>query len=112
MDKFRVQKSETGWEIMSQSGHVLNVLPEVCIMADVKHGLALFPGSRSWVEDRISGVKRRCVKMGAPDDVEKMMMVLTLPGDVSEEEMSYMLNTLKMPRRVKIRAEKMLREKV
>lgn len=74
-------------------------------MADTKHGLALFPGGKSYVEERVTSIRRRCGELGAAQEGQSVRM-LCLPGDVDELEMSYMLANLRLPKRVMARMRK------
>lgn len=71
-----------------------------CFMADIKHGLALFPGTEDEVEEVIERIQRKC--HGKSDG----LIVARLGFNVNETEAEYMQKTHRLPRRVSIRLNK------
>jgi hypothetical protein len=69
-----------------------------CFVADIKHGLALFPGTEEEVQETIKRLKRQ-VK------VDCLRPVL-VGRDIDEMEAKYMRKTCRLPRRVVIRLSK------
>jgi hypothetical protein len=70
-------------------------------MVDVKHGLALLPGTEEEVQERVERVRRRL------DDKERdMVMVVAVGREVNEVEATYMKETCLLPRRVLMRLRK------
>lgn len=71
-----------------------------CFMADVKHGLALFPGTEEEVVQAIERIGKAC--NGKTDG----LLVAMVGRDVNDTEAEYMRTTCMLPRRVKIRLSK------
>ena len=101
-----VNKTDDGWEVLTEDGHHLQVMPEICFVADLKRGLALFPGEREAVEETLASLGRRCKAHRASSDFTENIMMASLPGNINEIEAAYMLSTTRLPRRVKMRLRK------
>lgn len=68
-----------------------------CFVADVRHGLALFPGEEEEVLQTIERLKKSC--HGPPEG----LVVAKLGDNINEMEAEYMKSTCKLPRRVQMR---------
>jgi hypothetical protein len=79
------------------------VLPEVVVLVDLKRGLALWNGIRGVVEARFDSLRNKCMSAGIADEFDRDIKMLTLPGDVSVDEMDWMMKRHTMPRRVSMR---------
>jgi hypothetical protein len=79
------------------------VVSEVVALVDVKRGLALWSGAREAVEAHFDSLRNRCKSAGIIDEFEKDIRLLTLPGDVSIDEMNWMMKRCLLPRRVAMR---------
>jgi len=78
-------------------------MSELFFFADLKSGVALFPGSREDVQEHIESVARRCKRMNAMDVFMERVRMVCLGEDVDVSEAAYMLSTARLPRRVGIR---------
>jgi hypothetical protein len=91
-------KTEEGYKIR---GH--RILQEVVALVDIKRGLALWSGARDEVEANFDSLRNRCKSSGIIDEFEQDIRLLTLPGDVSVDEMNWMMKRFMLPRRVAMR---------
>ena len=66
-------------------------------MADVRHGLALFPGTEAEVGEAVERISRKC-----KDDACQLMVVM-VGREVDGMEAEFMERTSRLPRRVQIR---------
>jgi len=76
---------------------------EIVALVDVKRGLALWSGTRDTVEARFDSIRNRCKSAGIMKEFESDIRLLTLPGDVSIDEMNWMMRKCLLPRRVAMR---------
>lgn len=93
-----LERSGDGWGILGTKGQIIKEMQEVCFMVDLKHGLALFPGTEEETLQRVERIGRKC----PPEDREKLRVAL-LGRDIDKAEANYMMTTRKIPRRVQIR---------
>lgn len=76
------------------------MMDDLCFMADVSHGLALFPGTEEEVQTVIDRICRQY-------DVKNKHLTVAMVGrDVDEKEAVYMKATCRLPRRVQFRLSK------
>jgi len=68
-----------------------------CFVADVRHGLALFPGTEEEVMETIERLERNC-----HGDAGGLLLA-RVGVEINEMEAEYMKETCKLPRRVKMR---------
>jgi len=73
------------------------------VVADFKHALALWPGTRDEAEERLEALRRRCKALNASEDADLYLRVLTVGDGVDELEMDHMEETRRVPRRVMAR---------
>jgi hypothetical protein len=93
---------EGGYEIRG-GGVPLRTLSEVVVLVDLKRGLALWSGAREVVEPRFDSLRNRCKSMNILDQFKSDIRLLSLPGDVSIDEMNWMMKKHLLPRRVAMR---------
>ena len=79
------------------------VLPEVVALVDVKRGLALWSGARETIELHLDSLRNRCKSAGIIAEFDSDIRLLALPGDVSIDEMNWMIKKCLLPRRVAMR---------
>ena len=91
-------KTEEGYRIGSGAS-----IPEVVTLVDLKRGIALWSGAREEVEPRYDSLRNRCKGLGIQDQFESDIRLLRLPGDVSLDEMNWMMKKHLLPRRVAMR---------
>lgn len=94
-------KTEEGYKIRG-----CRILPEVVALVDIKRGLALCSGARDSVEARFDSLRSRCRSAGIIDEFNADIRLLTLPGDVTVDEMNWMMKRCLLPRRVAMRLKK------
>jgi len=70
------------------------------VVADFKHGLALWPGTREEAQERHASVRARCRALKALGDADRYLRVLEVGEGVDELEMAQMRGTGRIPRRV------------
>ena len=99
----QVKQVENGFDIVGGDGGRLRSLSEVVALVDVKRGLALWTGARETVEIHFESLRNRCKQVGISDQFETDIRLLTLPGDVSVDEMNWMMCKYLLPRRVTMR---------
>jgi hypothetical protein len=73
----------------------------LCFMVDIKHGLALLPGTEEEVTERVQRVRRKLHK-----NEMDMVMTVMVGRDVDEAEAEYMRTHCLLPRRVLMRLRK------
>jgi len=73
------------------------------IVADCRHGVALFPGDEGSTQEHHASIRRQCAAVGASGDVDRYLRVLRVGKDVDGPEMALMKTTCRIPRRVRIR---------
>ena len=95
-------ETKDGYLMMGGDVH-LQKLKEVVVLVDVKKGLAFWSGARETVEVRFDSLKNRCKGIGILDQFDRDIKLLALPGDVSIDEMNWMINKRLLPRRVAMR---------
>lgn len=95
-------QAEDGYEVVG-GGVKLQSLKEVVALVDLKKGLALWSGSRETVEPRFDSLRNRCKGVGILDQFNQDIRILSLPGDVSIDEMNWMMKKRLLPRRVAMR---------
>ena len=76
---------------MSRKGHAVREVEELAFLVDVQHRLALFPGTKDEVAAKKARIERAC----ACD-----VMVMSLPGDLTESEANQMFVTRRVPKRI------------
>ena len=79
------------------------ILPEILALVDIKRGLSLWTGPRSVVESHYESLRKSCKRAGIIDQFNDDLRILRLPGDVTMEEMNWMIRRALIPRRVSIR---------
>ena len=92
-----LERTKDGWAILGLREERLRHIRELSFVADIKHGLALFPGTEESVGQSMDRIRRRCRK-----DAESLSVV-SLGRDIDEAEASYMMVTYRLPRRVLMR---------
>ena len=92
-----IARTASGWAILGVEGMPVREVEELCFMADLKHDLALFPGTRNEVDEVMARLGRKC-------KTEKHHLKMVQLGvDVDEAEANYMLTSHRLPRRVAMR---------
>ena len=81
----------------------LEAVSEVVALVDVKRGLALWSGAKETVEHHFESLRNRCKTAGIMKEFDSDIRLLTLPGDVSIDEMNWMMTRCLLPRRVMMR---------
>lgn len=97
----RFEKAEDGWYLLDRQGKRVRKMDSICFLVDVKHDLALFPGSGEEVDAVVERVRRKSSKK----DKDKVCKAC-LGEDIDEAEASFMMVNCKTPRRVSIRMKK------
>lgn len=97
----RFEKAEDGWYLLNTKGKRVRKMEDVCFLVDVRHGLALFPGS----DEEVDGVVERVRRKSPKGDREKVCKAC-LGRELNEEEASFMIANCKAPRRVSMRMKK------
>lgn len=97
----RFEKAEDGWYLLNSQGKRVRKMESVCFLVDVKHDLALFPGS----EEEVDAVIERVRKKSSKEDKDKPCKAC-LGRELDEVEASFMMVNCKSPRRVSIRMKK------
>jgi hypothetical protein len=77
-----------------------------CVVADFKHGLALWAGSGDEASKHFDLLRSECDRYGAGDEFRRLFRILEEGRDVDGAEMDQMERTLHIPRRVVLRFEK------
>jgi hypothetical protein len=96
-------ETENGFSIIGSGEPNSSNLKEVVVLVDLKKGIALWSGSRELVEQRFESLRNRCKGVGIVEEFESYIRLLSLPGDVSIDEMNWMMQRLLIPRRVSMR---------
>lgn len=91
-----IKKTQDGWSIGTQYGD--SHIEELSFIADLKHGLALLPGTLNDVLEKIARIHKKIDK-----SEHSMVISVSLGDEVDEMEATYMLETCLLPRRVLIR---------
>jgi hypothetical protein len=73
------------------------------VVADFRHGLALWPGSREQAEEHHRCLGLSCKELDAADDFDKHVRVLVVGKHVDQTEMDQMAKTSRVPKRVQAR---------
>lgn len=101
--KRKVEKVGEGWTVLDGEGRLLQELDDMWFVADLKHGLALFSGFPESMRETFDRLRLGCSRLGAMGEFEQHVRIAKLGSDVDEVEASYMLSTLRLPRRVQMR---------
>jgi len=94
---------EEGWATLSTCGNVLKTYPSLSFVADLKHGLALFPGTTEDVSEVVERLRKQARAYNVVEEFESRICVARVGDDVDEIEANYMLQTRRLPRRVGMR---------
>jgi hypothetical protein len=105
-----LEKTEQGWTISAFKGNSAWSTSELCFMADLQHGFALFPGTREHVSEKMNSIRCEMIKQKAKQIFDENVCLASLPDDVDESEAEYMLVHSRLPRRVAMRLRKKLKE--
>jgi hypothetical protein len=76
------------------------------VVADFRHGLALWPGSREEAERHHVSLGKSCEGLGVLEDFNKHVRVLLAGKHVDSLAMEQMAKTNGIPRRVMVRFER------
>ena len=71
-------------------------------LADLKHELALWSGTREDIEERAKSIRNRCYRYGIAHEFDEHVRIIS-SDEIDELEMDYMLTRLRVPRRVRMR---------
>jgi hypothetical protein len=99
----KLSRTDDGWDMLANSGGLICSKSEVCFVADLKHEIAIFSGSREYVQEVTERIKKKCKELGAEEDARDNLFVICVGEEVDESEGIYMLDNYRLPRRVSIR---------
>ena len=97
------KKVDGGYAICSQEGVPLRVLPEVWAYIDLGGGIAIWFGSQEEITNHYDRIENQCRQHGATKQFEERARMISVPGQVTEGEMGFMMKHHRMPRRVAMR---------
>ena len=94
---------DDGWATLSKCGRVIRTYPTLSFVADLKHGLALFPGTLEEVTEVVERLRKKARAYNVVDEVNSCICIAQVGEDIDEIEANYMLQTQMLPRRVGMR---------
>jgi len=75
---------------------------EIVILADLRHGVALWHGGREEQEERFAMLRRKAVKMNVAEVFDGHMLLVS-SDDLPADELVYAVKNLRLARRTLIR---------
>lgn len=79
-----------------------DVSDNACVLVDLKHGLAIFFGTREEMQSRMESICDRCKSYGA--DVGSFLHILS-QKEAGVIEYAYMVEKRRIPRRIAMRLQ-------
>lgn len=95
-----IEKTAGGWALLGFNGLPVREVSELCFVADLDHGLAVFPGTEQEASEAVARMCRRCER------AKDVLRVVRLGREIDEAEANQMLVTSRLPRRVAMRLAK------
>lgn len=77
---------------------------ERCFLMDLIHGLAVFDGTRSAMDEKREKVLRRCIIITEDEDPAKFLVVVP-ESELDAHAIAYMESTRRIPKRVVMEME-------